>query len=102
MTERERVEALEQREEIFERDGYICQHCGLSIYQHGTPQLAHRIAQSKMNLKKYGKAVIHHPLNMASVCSLYCNDAMNIGMNPVKTEKLVRLIKESRTFSPAC
>jgi 5-methylcytosine-specific restriction endonuclease McrA len=93
MTERQQFEVLEQRAEIFKRDCYTCQHCGLSVFQYGTPQLAHLIAQTKANLKRYGKAVIHHPLNMASTCSLECNAAMNIGMNPGKVKALVREIE---------
>lgn len=93
MTERKQFEILEQRAEIFKRDCYTCQHCRSSIFEYGTPQLAHRVAQTKANLKKYGKAVIHHPLNMVSACSLECNAAMNIGMNPGKVMSLVREIE---------
>lgn len=93
MTERQSFDMQEQRKEIFRRDGYTCQYCGESIYQFGNPQLAHRISQSVMNVKRYGKEVIHHPLNMVSVCSLRCNDAQNIGFSTKQADELAEKIK---------
>jgi 5-methylcytosine-specific restriction endonuclease McrA len=93
MTERQSFDMQEQRQEIFRRDGYTCQNCGGSIYQFGNPQLAHRISQGVANIKRYGKAVIHHPLNMASVCSLRCNDAQNIGFSTKQADELAEKIK---------
>lgn len=97
MTNLEKLEAEEKREEkVFARDNWTCQTCGKSIYTYGTPQAAHRIAKTKPNLKKYGPEIIHHPLNLVSVCSSdYCNSFWNIGHNPVETEKLVDKILES-------
>ena len=95
MTERKSFEIQENREEIFARDGYICQVCGKSILQYGTPQLAHLIAQSQSNIKRYGKEVMHHQNNMKSVCSLYCNSLCNIGNRPVECEALVNKIKKA-------
>ena len=93
MTERQSFDMQEQRQEIFKRDGYTCQNCGESIYRFGTQQIAHRIGQGKANVKRYGKEVIHHPLNMASVCSLRCNDAMNIGFSTKQADELAEKIK---------
>jgi 5-methylcytosine-specific restriction endonuclease McrA len=93
VTERQSFDMQEQRQEIFRRDGYTCQYCGESIYRFGNPQLAHRISQGVANIKRYGKAVIHHPLNMASVCSLRCNDAQNIGFNTLQADALAEKIK---------
>lgn len=75
-------------EEIFIRDKYICP-CGKSVYHFGTPQVAHRIADTVMNRKIYGIAVIDHQLNKRAVCSLACNDAQNIGFKPREAEALV-------------
>jgi hypothetical protein len=56
-----------------------CEVCDkeLSITQ---PQLAHRMEKSKMNIEKYGIEIIDHPLNLALVCSLKCNQSVLIGM----------------------
>ena len=94
VTARQKLEAEEKRQEIFARDGYLCQECAKSIYVYNTPQLAHRIAQTKGNKAKYGLEVIHHPLNLVSVCSLRCNDAQNIGFNPEACRALVEEIKK--------
>ena len=94
MTERQRFDMQEQRQEIFKRDNYACQACGGSIYRLGTPQLAHRISQGVANVKRYGKEVIHHELNMASVCCLKCNDAMNIGFSTKQADALAEKIKQ--------
>jgi hypothetical protein len=94
MTPRQKMDAQEQRMEIFKRDGFKCGHCGLSVYRHGTPQIAHRIGQGKMNVEKFGESVIHHPLNMVGTCSLYCNGRMNIGMRPAEANDLAETIRD--------
>lgn len=43
-------------------------------------QLAHKIPQRKWCLREWGAEVIHHPRNMALVCSLECN--ARVQMNP--------------------
>ncbi len=77
MTVRDRLAALEQREAIFARDGWLCQNC-LKPIRSGQPQLAHRIPQTKAMIAKWGAEIIHHPDNMASACSLYCNAALDL------------------------
>ena len=57
---------------IYERDEWTCV-CGNSVHIYGTPQIAHRLAQTKANIKKWGKGVIHHNVNLRAVCSLRCN-----------------------------
>lgn len=94
MNAREKLDAEDRRQELFAKAWFKCQHCGGSIYAHGTPQLAHRIAKTKSNLKKYGPLVIHHTRNLAVVCQVEpCNSAMNIGNNPGATMELVALIE---------
>lgn len=85
---RSRLEDI--RRFVYIRDSWRCKLCGKPA-----TQIAHKIAQTKTWIKKYGEAVIHHPLNMESVCSLACNDACNIGNNPVEREKLVAKIREA-------
>lgn len=73
MTDREKFRIGETRERVFARDHWACVVCGAPANQ-----LAHRIPQTKANLRRYGKAVIHHDMNLASVCSLRCNSAVLI------------------------
>ncbi len=91
MTDGDRLLAFEAREAIFARDGWLCQNCGQPI-RLGSPQLAHRIPQSKMYLKRYSAEIIHHPDNLASVCSLACNDALDIRGHPLEVAALVEKI----------
>lgn len=97
MTEREKLDANDQRKEIFKRDNYACRKCGKSIYTYGTAQLAHGIANTKQNRKRYrlSNKEINHPLNLFSVCSLYCNDACNIGNRPADAWALVEKIRDA-------
>lgn len=66
------------RQIVAHRAGYRCEVCGKP-----TPltdgQMAHRIPQRKHNLRLYGAAVIHHPLNIAWTCSLECNGKVSLG-----------------------
>jgi len=89
MTGLQKLEAEEKRQEIFKKYDYLCSFCGKPVNIYGTSQLAHGIAKSKVNIKKYGEKVINHELNLFPVCSLYCNSRKNIGMNPEKTKELV-------------
>lgn len=82
MTERESFRISEQKAVLLERDHWTCRVCGQAANQ-----LAHRIPQSKMNIKKYGKHVIHHSLNLVSVCSLRCNSSVII--NGLEEKSLV-------------
>jgi hypothetical protein len=94
MTEREKAACEDTRRLVFARDGYRC-ICGGSIYQYGTPQLAHRIPQYDYLVKKYGKAIIHHPVNLRAVCSLKCNKKVDIGRYPGRIAEVLAEIKNS-------
>jgi hypothetical protein len=87
---RAKFEAEEKKIEILSAYNYRCIQCGgQAIF------LAHRIAKTKNNIKRYGTAVIHHEKNLLPVCSNpRCNDACNIGGRPGDVEKLVREIQE--------
>ena len=63
----------------------------------GKVQLAHICPATKSYLKKYGKEVIHHPLNLATVCSLKCNDAVLLDpkTHPIEAKELIDRIKEA-------
>jgi hypothetical protein len=58
-------------------------------------EIAHRIPQTKSNLKKYGEEIIHHDLNTVLVDSKKCNSAVLIGQKPVRIAELVEKIKKA-------
>jgi hypothetical protein len=87
----------EQREDALSRNYGHCAVCGESIHKYGTPQYAHRIADTKANRRKWGDWIIDHTLNGEYVCSLKCNDALNCGNNPAKCYELVQRILDAET-----
>lgn len=93
MTEGDRLRADEAREAIFARDDWLCVVCGRPL-RSGIPQLAHRIPQRKIYLKRYGAEIIHHPDNLASVESLGCNAKVDIGGRPLEVAALAEKIQE--------
>lgn len=78
---------------VYRRDKGRCRHCGKPVAWPG--QLAHLIPQSKAMLRRYGKEVIHHPLNLALVCGLACNDAVSISNHLVAENELVKRILDN-------
>ena len=92
MTEREQDQLSETRVHILNRSGWMCENCGAQLTSAGF-QLAHRIPQRKHLLKKYGKKVIHHPLNMAAVCSEECNAAVSVGNNETEHQRIIEEIE---------
>lgn len=83
----------ELREFIFYRDNYQCQYPG-GCLKRGT-EIAHLIANTKGNLKRYGKAVINNPLNLKCSCSPH-NSYFNIGNDPGKVQELLEAIHDRR------
>ena len=79
--------------------GGVCEVCGKQL-TNSNFQGAHRIANTKPNRAKWGNWIIDHPMNIAIVCSLACNQVCNIGNNPGKCLKLVQSIvtKELKKF----
>lgn len=89
----------EQREKALAMSGGVCAVCGRPL--NGTAiQYAHKIANTKPNREKYGSFIMDHPLNGAMVCSLSCNQSMNIGYNKGECLKLMGdiLMFEMRRF----
>ena len=80
-----------QKKYRFWLDSYICQKCGKMA-----TQTAHRIANTKTNIKKYGNEFINHNINLVSVCCLECNDSYNIGNKPLQADRLYNLYCEDR------
>lgn len=67
-----------QREQALERSCGVCFICGKPL-KDGQMQYAHRIPQKEMYIKKYGSWVIDHTLNGELVCSLPCNQSVDVG-----------------------
>lgn len=95
MTERERFEFATEKIRLLSERGWKCEKCGKPLTAFDS-QLAHRVPQTKGYLKKYGKKVIHHKLNMACVCSLKCNAAMlcDPKTRPIDAKRLLEKINE--------
>ena len=81
----------EQRVMKINEVGGICPICYGSIYQYGTPQFAHKIANTIQNRKKWGDFIIDNMANGTMTCSLACNQSVNIGNKP---DECLRLVKE--------
>ena len=80
-----------QRQLALAKSNGVCEICGAPLAQ---MQGAHRIANTKANRAKYGSFVIDHPLNIAIVYSLECNQSCNIGNNPGESLRLIKRIVE--------
>lgn len=87
MTQREAFVCEDRKRRII-AERTICEVCG----KQGT-QLAHRIPQTKANIKACGKAVVHHEKNLALVCGLACNAAVNIEHDPLAKWRLLKEIE---------
>lgn len=94
MKERESIKIYEQKLSMLNSRGYQCQVCGKPICLNEC-QLAHIIPATKNNLHEFGKAIIHHPLNLKLVCSLKCNSAVlkSPATHPMEARDLVELIR---------
>ena len=95
MTNREKLEADETKQNIIATMGYRCEVCGNPV-NYFTAQIAHRIPQTRAYMQKYGKDIMHHPFNLAVTCCLKCNSAvlLNPATNPIKASELIKIIKE--------
>ena len=72
MNERE----IEQRKKALSRACGICPICKKPM-QAG--QYAHKIGNREIYRKKYGNWIIDHTLNGEYVCSLSCNNSVDVG-----------------------
>lgn len=69
---------IEQRESALARSYGVCAVCGKPLTQ-GQVQYAHKIANKEVWRKKFGSWVIDNTLNGEMVCSLGCNQSVDVG-----------------------
>jgi hypothetical protein len=91
---RKGLEAYEERRAIYLRDRGLCQACNKPI-AFSDFEIAHRIANTKANRRRWGAEVIDHPLNKYVAHRGRCNDACNIGGRPMECQALAQKIHES-------
>jgi len=93
-TERVSEKIRYQRFLIFSEQSGICFACGepMSITE---MELAHRISQSKVNLKLWGEAVIHHRMNLRGTHPGRCNSKVSLNPDSLEAEKLVYDIQKA-------
>jgi hypothetical protein len=92
-TEREKLEMYEERLELYNRAEGICEVCGKSVSINDF-QIAHRIPNSQVWLRKYGKEIIDHRFNK-KVTHPECNASVLLVNRPVEREILVDQILEA-------
>ncbi len=95
MTEREKLDAIDKKSRKYRECQGRCYICGEPIPWEKA-QAAHKIGQTKANLKKYGKELIHSFSNFEIVCSLRCNSAVDISFNPEACKALVKEIESEQ------
>lgn len=91
---------LEEQEKIYnlknqkflEQHG-ICPACKKEFKSSDKLELAHIVPQRKWCLKRFGKEVIHHPLNMKLTHSGNCNAKVQINPDSLQAEQLVFAIR---------
>ena len=94
MKERTAEALRELRFLIFSEQSGLCFFCGqpVSITQ---MELAHRISQSKTNLKLWGPEVIHHRMNLRGTHPGRCNSRVSLSPDSMDGDKLVYDIQKA-------
>ena len=86
------IDRFDERLYIYHLYHGICQGCGEPLAFDET-ELAHCIARSKMNIRKYGKNVVNSRENLRPTHRGRCNDLQNCGFNPAKCAIIVRQVQ---------
>ena len=94
--DRKSQEIMEKKIYLLAKNGGRCEVCHQPLALSDC-QLAHRIPQTKYNLRTYGKTVLHHEYNLAAVCSLGCNSAVLLSpaTHPIEAKALIGRIKKN-------
>ena len=95
MTTREILDMSEQRIRLWEQQNFRCASCKRPHGYPDTMETAHHISQSKANLDRWGKQIIHHDLNVAAVCrgNSRCNSRQSVNPDSMRGKRLVARIK---------
>lgn len=79
----------EARMVVYARDQGMCRECERPApYGH----CAHVIPRTKGNVRRYGRRIMDHPLNLRWACSQTCNDLLSRSNHPLyKTALLAEI-----------
>ena len=93
MTNLEKIEAEEAKQQRIQDNNYCCEVCGKRFGQ-SSLQLAHKIAATKFNIAEFGRDVMYHPDMMVLTCDK-CNSSVliNRASNPIDAMLLIENIK---------
>ena len=93
--DRKSQEIIEMKIYLLAKNGGQCEVCHQPLALSDC-QLAHRIPQTKYNLRTYGKTVLHHEFNLVAVCSLGCNSAVLLSpaTHPIESKALIGRIQD--------
>jgi len=98
----------ETRMKVIIRDMYTCVNCGKQVGL-GRIQVAHKIRNGSGSIKWLQSFILNkdkkwlqenildNPMNLATTCSLYCNDSQNIFFDEIKSRQLVFKIMSTLT-----
>jgi 5-methylcytosine-specific restriction endonuclease McrA len=95
MTNLEKIEADEAKQQRIQDNNYCCEVCG-KRFGASSLQLAHKVAASKSNIKKFGREVMYHKDMMVLTCPDDNSRVLiNIASNPLEAMELINSIKNS-------
>jgi hypothetical protein len=81
------LDRYDERTLMYDQAGGRCASCQETVI-FSEMELAHKIAKTKSNVRKYGRTVIDHAMNKAVTHRGKCNDAQNIGFNTCAADAL--------------
>jgi len=91
-TERSHLDTHEARLSIYARDRGVCRTCARPVAVDAF-EVAHLIADTVANRKRWGDAVVDDARNKATTHRGACNSAQNIGFDPERAKALAALIR---------
>ena len=87
-------EAVYKRVLIIREQHGVCGVCGKLFTDFNPPEIAHRIPKHKKWLKKYGKEIIHHRLNLVATCK-NCNSSVLVNPATLPGKALIAEIRQA-------